>query len=223
MRSGTLVLNFKNYAEALGDGSVRLAKAAEAVSERTGVETVVAPPAPMIALVASAVGLPVFSQSVAGETGEKTTGAVLPEAVKASGARGTILNHSESRLSVSDIGRLVPRLSKLSLQSCLCARSAPESARLAGLGSTYLAVEPPELIGTGVAVSKARPDLISRTARLVRESGYSGKLLCGAGIVTGKDVSRAIELGAQGVMVSSSVVKAKDWELKLEELARSLP
>lgn len=218
----TLIVNFKNYPEVLGEGSVRLAESARRVAEGTGVEIIVAPPTPMIALVAKAVRIPVYSQTVGSEAGDKTTGALLPEAVKASKAMGCMLNHSESRRPVAEIKRLVPRLAGLSLDVCLCAGTEAEASRLARLGTKYLAVEPPELIGSGISVTKARPGLISRTVLSVQRSGYTGKLLCGAGIVTGGDVVRAVELGAEGILVSSSVVKAADWEVKLEELARSL-
>jgi triosephosphate isomerase len=218
----TLILNFKNYPQVLGEGSLRLAESAQRTSKRGGVEVIVAPPTPMLALVASAVDIPVFSQGVGNEEGDKTTGAVLPEAVRGARANGTILNHSESRRPFPEIRRLVPRLSKLSLETCLCARTAAESVRLAKLQTKYLAVEPPELIGSGVAVSRAKPGLITRTVTAVKKSGYRGRLLCGAGIVTGEDVVKAVDLGVEGVLVSSSVVKATDWDSKLDELADSL-
>jgi triosephosphate isomerase len=93
---------------------------------------------------------------------------------------------------------------------------------LARLEPDYIAVEPPELIGSGVAVSKARPGLVSQTVSRVKDTGFRGKILCGAGIVSGGDVKRAVELGADGVLVSSSVVKARNWPSKIEELAHSL-
>jgi triosephosphate isomerase (TIM) len=218
----TLIVNFKNYPQVLGEGSLKLAMAAEQVARAGGVEVIVSPPMPLLGLVAMEVKIPVFSQTVGSQEGDKTTGAVLPEAVKASGARGVILNHSESRRPLPELRRLVPRLTTLSLDVCLCSRTASESARLAGLGTRYLAVEPPELIGSGTAVSKARPGLIRETVSEVRKSGYAGKVLCGAGIVSGEDVRKAVELGAEGVLVSSSVVKASDWDRKLRELAEPL-
>jgi triosephosphate isomerase (TIM) len=219
---GTLIINFKNYPEVLGEGSVRLARAAEGVAVKSGVRVVVAPPAPMLALVAAAVKIPVFSQAVGIQTGEKTTGAVLVEAVKGGGAKGTLLNHSESPVPASQVRQLMPRLRRAGLSVCLCAATEAEAVRLSRLGPEYVAIEPPELIGSGIAVSKARPELVSGAVRRLRRAGYGGGVLCGAGIVTGRDVEMAVELGVDGVLVSSSVVKAQSWHLKIDELARSL-
>ena len=218
----TLILNLKNYPEVLGEGSLRIAKAAQRAALTTGAEVIVAPPGPMVALLVSRVTIPVFSQTVGSETGDKTTGAFLPEAVKATGAKGTLLNHSESSRPLGELERLVPRLRGLSLEVCLCAGTTSKAMTLARLEPNYIAVEPPELIGSGVAVSKARPELVSRTVSKVKQTGFRGKILCGAGIVSGDDVKKAVELGADGVLVSSSVVKAKDWESKIEELVYPL-
>jgi len=218
----TLIVNLKNYPEILGDGSVRLAQAVQRVSDKVRVEAIVAPPTPMLALVASKSKVQVYSQTVGSKSGDKTTGEILPEAVKAAGASGTILNHSESRRSPSELRTLVPRLAGMGMGVCLCSQTAAEAARLASLEPKYLAIEPPELIGSGIAVSKARPELVERTVTGVRRAGYKGQILCGAGIVSGVDVAKAVELGVDGVLVASSVVKAPDWESKVSELARSL-
>jgi len=218
----TLIVNFKNYTEVMGYGSIRLALAIKRVADAVDVEAIAAPPTPMISLVVSKTKVEVYSQSVGSKTGDKTTGAILPEAVKAAGAVGTILNHSESRRTPVELGRLVPRLVSMGMGVCLCAQSSQEAVKLSLLGPRYLAVEPPELIGTGVAVSRAKPELIQRTVSAVKKAGFGGKILCGAGIVGGEDVARAVELGVDGVLVASSVVKADDWESKVRELANSL-
>ena len=217
-----MIVNCKNYPEVLGEGSVRLALAVSKVSQSMNVNAIIAPPTPMLGLVSSMTKARVFSQAVAINTGDKTTGATTPESVKAAGATGTILNHSESRRPPSELSRLVPRVAGLGLEVCLCAQTSQEAARLARLSPAYIAVEPPELIGTGVAVSKARPELIERTVSSVRKAGYAGRILCGAGIVSGEDVEKAVELGSDGVLVASSVVKARDWDAKVSELANSL-
>ena len=219
---GTIIINFKNYPEALGEGAVKLARAVKKVSDELGVAGVAAPPTPMLSRVASESGAKVYSQAVGWEEGDKTTGAVIPAAVKAAGASGTLLNHSEARASPEVLAKLVPRLVAAGLEVCLCAQTSREAAELALLGPKFVAIEPPELIGSGVAVSRARPELVEETVAAVRRAGFNGEILCGAGIVTGEDVEKAVSLGADGVLVASSVVKARDWEAKIRELARSL-
>lgn len=216
----TLIVNCKNYPEVMGEGSVRLAQVLEGISRELGVRGIVSPPTPLLALVASKTQATVFSQDVGTEVGDKTTGAILPEAVKAAGAKGTLLNHSESRKPPEVLAKLVPRLS--GMEVCICAGTSEEAARLSRLRPAYIAVEPPELIGSGVAVSKARPGLIKETVEAVRKTGYGGDILCGAGIVSGDDVKKAVELGSDGVLVASSIVKARDWAVKVRELADSL-
>jgi len=218
----TLIINFKNYPEVLGEGAVSLARAAERASRRISVELIVAPPQPSLGLVAAHTELQVFSQSVSDRGDGASTGSVVVEAVKAAGATGTLLNHSESPIAKGQLESLVPRLKAEGLKVCLCAKTARQAATLSRLGPEYIAVEPPELIGSGVAVSRARPQLLSDTVAKVRGAGYKGRILCGAGITNGSDVERAVELGVQGVLVASSVVKAKDWVTTISELARAL-
>jgi triosephosphate isomerase (TIM) len=217
----TLIVNFKNYAEILGEGSIRLALAVKKVADSVEIEAIVSPPTPMLALVAKS-GVQVYSQTVGSKTGNMTTGEILPEAVKSAGASGTILNHSESKRTPAELRALVPRVANLGMGVCLCAETAEEAVVLVPLAPRYLAIEPPELIGSGVAVSKAKPELVERTVMAVRKAGYAGKVLCGAGIVSSEDVAKAVELGVDGVLVASSVVKAADWESKVRELAGSL-
>jgi len=218
----TLILNFKNYPEVMGEGSVRLAEVAAKVAANSSVEVVVAPPVAMLGVVASRVKIPVFSQSLSDAVGDKTTGANLPESARAAGAVGTLLNHSEARVQVETLKSIIPRARQLGLRVCICANGVDEGAALSRLGSEYVAVEPPELIGSGIAVSKARPEVITRTVEAARAVGYRGAVLCGAGIVDGQDARRAVELGADGILVASSVVRAKDWEAKIADLAHSL-
>ena len=222
MSKPVLLVNFKNYDGVLGEGAVRLALAVQKISKRLEVQFIVAPPGPELSTVAASVELPVFSQTVSDKPSGKSTGAMVPEALKAAGCAGSILNHSESRLSVKTIVAVTPRMRTLGLSACICGENATEVARFSAMKPEFLAVEPPELIGTGVAVSKARPSLLRETAKSVRATGYKGRLLCGAGIVTGDDARASMRFGMDGILVSSSVVLAKSWETKLRELGSAL-
>jgi triosephosphate isomerase len=82
-----------------------------------------------------------------------------------------------------------------------------------------IAVEPPELIGTGIPVSKAKPEIITSTVKLVRKVNSKVTILCGAGISHGEDVAAALKLGTQGVLVASGIVKAKDPYAIMREFA----
>ena len=222
MRPRTFIVNFKNYPEVMGEGSLRLAKAAAGLSWEVGIDVVVAPPTPMLHTIASTVKVPVFAQKAdLGEQG-KSTGATIPESIKAAGCVGSLLNHSESRIPLDVLGRTIERMRSLGLTSCACAETTEEAVEVAALNPEFLAIEPPELIGTGRAVSKARPELLTETAEALVRAEYRGSLLCGAGIVSGDDVAAAIRLGTEGILVASSVVKAHDWPVKLRELGTAM-
>jgi triosephosphate isomerase len=84
-----------------------------------------------------------------------------------------------------------------------------------------VSIEPPELIGSGIAVSKAQPEVITDTVRLVQKVDPKVTILCGAGISTGQDVATALKLGSHGVLVASGIVKAKNPYTMLREFGES--
>jgi len=91
----------------------------------------------------------------------------------------------------------------------VCSNNEATSAAAAALSPAYVAIEPPELIGSGVSVSKANPDIIKRSVEAVRKVNPDVEILTGAGIQSGECVKIALELGTSGVLLASSVVKAK--------------
>ena len=107
------------------------------------------------------------------------------------------------------------------LISCLCTNNPTTSASAAYLCPDIISIEPPELIGTGVAVSKAQPEAVTNTIRLVRKVNNEAVILCGAGISHGEDVAVALKLGTHGVLVASGIVKAKNPYIVLREFADS--
>lgn len=214
-----IVINFKAYAEAYGHRALQLAKEVERVSKELGVCMAVAPQFTDIASVALEVDVPVFAQHIDPIEPGAWTGHVLPEAVKEAGAVGTLINHSERRLLLSDVEAAVARAKQVGLLSLVCTNSPRVSAAAAAVDPWAVAVEPPELIGHGVAVSKAKPGAVLETVELVKGVNPRVVVLCGAGIVRGVDVYAALKLGTKGVLLASGVVKAKDREAVLRDLA----
>ena len=131
-----------------------------------------------------------------------TTGFLIPEIAKSFGARGSFINHSEHRVPPETISHLVERLRRLGVVSVVCARDGKEVSEFAEYEPDYIAIEPPELIGSGRAVSKTKPELIVDSKKeldaVVDRLKSRTKLLCGAGIIDPVDATKAIELGSEG-------------------------
>ena len=212
------LLNLKAYPGHLGADALRIAKLLESLGQELGIATAIAPPVPDLARVAAEVSIPVLAQHVdPGDAGART-GFVPVEAVAAAGARGSLVNHSEHPMPVAGIEEVVRRLTDRRLVAVVCAADVGPAARLAETHPPYLAVEPPELIGGDRAVSTARPEVISGTVERVRAVSAGTRVLCGAGVHDRRDVARALELGSEGVLVSSAVTRAPDAEKALREL-----
>jgi triosephosphate isomerase len=212
-------VNFKTYTESTGKRAVELAKKAEKAAKETGVNIVVAPQFTDICRVVEAVEIPVFAQHIDPIAPGAFTGQVQADAVKEAGVVGTLINHSERQLKLADIDAVVKLAREKDLVSCVCTNNPSVSAAVAYLQPDIISIEPPELIGTGVAVSKAQPEAVTNTIRLVRKVNDHAVILCGAGISHGEDVSVALKLGTQGVLVASGIVKAKDPYIVMREFA----
>jgi len=219
LQTPIIIVNFKTYLEATGKKAVELAELAEKASKKTDVSIAVAPQLVDIAAVAKAVTIPVFAQHIDPIKPGSRTGHVLAEAVKEAGAAGTLINHSERQLKLADIDATIKLAREKGLISCVCVNNPSVSAAAAALKPDIVSIEPPELIGTGVAVSKAQPAVVTDTVKLVRGINADGVILCGAGISSGEDVAVALKLGTQGVLVASGIVKAKDPYMILREFA----
>jgi triosephosphate isomerase len=215
-------VNFKTYSEASGRKAVKLAKTAEKISLETEVCIGLAPQFVDIAPIAGTVSIPVFAQHIDPIAPGSFTGHILPEAIRETGAVGTLINHSERRLKLADIDAIIARARESDLLSVVCANNAAVSAAAAALKPSMIAVEPPELIGTGIPVSKAKPEVVLSTVDLVKRINPDVVILCGAGITSGEDVAAALRLGTEGVLVASGVVKAKDPYKVLLEFAESI-
>lgn len=205
-----IIVNFKTYLESTGKKAVELAKNAEKASKETGVSIVVAPQFVDLAKVAEAVEIPVFAQHIDPIKPGNSTGHILAEAVIEAGAVGTLINHSERQLKLSEIEAIIALSKEKSLISCVCANNPTTSAAIAAMKPDIVSFEPPELIGTGIAVSKAQPQVITNTVNMVRQVNANITILCGAGISQSEDVATALKLGTRGVLVASGIVKAKD-------------
>lgn len=215
------VINCKNYEEIAGDKIIKFVKTAEKVAKKNKVKIAISPPQHLIGVVANS-SLKILAQHIDDSKVGSTTGFVIPELLKKSKVSGSLINHSEHRISSKDIQNLVLKLKELKMMSIVCVKDVAEARKYAKLNPDYIAIEPPELIGSGKAVSTEKPELITKAAEAVKSAKNNTKLLCGAGIVSGDDVAKAIELGSKGILVASGIIKAKNWNNIMSDFAKSM-
>lgn len=217
-----VIVNFKAYAEVDGQKAVDLAKACEEVATETGAAIMVCPPMVELAAVSASVKIPVLSQNVDAKKPGSATGWVTPSMVRACGCFGSLINHSEHKVDPQIVGEAVRMSHDLGLCVIVCADNVESAKQLAVFAPDYIAVEPPELIGGDISVTTADPDIVKNTVNEVHSVNPNIKVLCGAGVKNGKDVATALELGADGVLLASGVVKSSDPRATLRDLVSGL-
>ena len=217
-----IVVNFKTYTEGMGENAVKMAKYCEEVSMDSGVNIIAVPQIPDVYRVACSVKIPVYSQHIDGVGAGSFTGHITADCMKSDGASGTLLNHSERRLLLADIESGIRSAKKSGLKAIVCTNNVAVTVAAATFAPEFVAIEPPELIGSGIPVSKADPDIVSGSVKAVKKIAPGVEVLCGAGISKGEDVAAALELGTVGVLLASGVVKAKDPKAALFDLVKSI-
>jgi triosephosphate isomerase len=217
-----IIVNYKTYERGYGAMALELTKTLEKAAKDSGASVAVAVCAPDIHVIAKECSLPVFAQHIDAVGFGSHTGFILPEAVKDTGAVGTLINHSEHRLKLADIDACVSRAKEAGLATCICSNNLNTSKAASLLNPDFVAVEPPELIGGDISVSKAQPELVRGTVDAVKAVSPGVKVLCGAGVKNGEDVRKALELGSEGVLLASGVVKSKDVQATIRDLISGL-
>jgi len=200
---------------------VAIAEAATDVGAGSSADIAVAPQTARIDAVAEA-GVETWVQHVSPVEHGSHTGSTLAEAVRDAGAVGTLLNHSERRLTLANIDDGLRAAERAGLETIVCANTPDQIAAVAELGPDAVAIEPPELIGTGTPVSQADPDVVRDAVDAAAAVDGDVDVLCGAGISTGADVAAAADLGADGVLLASGVAKADDPRAVLRDLVSSV-
>lgn len=213
-----LIVNFKTYEEATGEKAVELAKAIEKAAIETKKNVAVAVQAADIFRVSSQVKIPVLAEHLDPDLPGSHTGKILAEDIKGNGAVGTLLNHSEDRYRLDVLDATVDRAWKLGLTTIVCANNDEIAESISAFKPDMIAVEPPELIGGDVSISKAKPELITKSLKAV--DGIP--LLVGAGVKTSEDVKVAMKLGAKGILLASGITKAENPYLVTKELLKEL-
>tara|TARA_B100001996_G_C18631677_1_gene582022 strand:+ start:144 stop:842 length:699 start_codon:yes stop_codon:yes gene_type:complete len=217
MNKPLIVVNFKTYETASGESALSLAKEMEQFVNRNYRMIAVVSAFDLSSISTNSDKLEVWSQHLDPVGKGSHTGWLEPDLAIHRGAVGTIINHAEHKVSLEHVKDLMAMLPE-NFPICACAADVDEAIALAKLGPTFIAVEPPELIGGDISVTSADPSIVSNTVAAVKSTNPNVRVLCGAGVKNGADVKKAIELGAEGVLLASGVTKASDVSSVLDDL-----
>ncbi|MFA5259372.1 MAG: triose-phosphate isomerase [Candidatus Pacearchaeota archaeon] len=204
-----IVINLKTYQQ--GKSALKLAKIINKVDKNI----IIGVQANDIYEIKKITKLKLYSQHVDYMMPGRNTGFILPESIKADGAIGTFLNHSEHRISFDIIKKTVTRCKKLNLKTIVFAKDIKEAKKIEKLKPDYIVLEPPELIAGKTSVSEAKPDLIKNISAALNPKT---KFLVGAGIHSNNDLKIAMKFGASGIALSSAITTAKNPEKALRQL-----
>ena len=222
MNTPIVILNYKTYLESSGENALELARALKSASEESGITMVAAPQAADIYRIQDQISLPIFAQHIDPITPGGHTGSNLIETLIEAGISGSLINHSENRMKLADIDEVIQLCKQNDIESCVCTNNIATSKAIATFSPDAVAVEPPELIGTGIPVSQAQPEVVEDSVKGVKSINKKIKVLCGAGISTGDDMKAAMDLGADGVLLASGIVKAENPKEALLDLVIKL-
>lgn len=203
-----------------GEQMLALAKVIDKVATKYDVDVIVTPQYTDIKLLAdNTERIFVFAQHMDPLPVGRGLGSVLPEAVKAAGAVGVMLNHAEKPIDRETLKATIERADEVALGTIVCADTPEDVREIAKMGPNLIVAEPTELIGTG---KTSDANYVVDTIKAVEEINPDIMVLQGAGISNGQDVYNTIKLGAQATGSTSGIIKAQDPYAMVEEMLFNL-
>ncbi|MCL4397312.1 triose-phosphate isomerase [Candidatus Parvarchaeota archaeon] len=222
----TLIINYKAYKEAFTNG-LDIAKYSDELAKTSDVSIIVSPPFTLLRDIAK------ISKTIAQGVNEVDPGAFTGHVtwfeLKQAGVAGTLLNHSENRCTSSKNGPVDYVALKMAVDKCaasgmgffVCVQNLEEAREVLKIKPTGIAYEPPELIGGNVSVSNSKPEIVKEFCTLVKQNSESLALI-GAGVKGKEDAEKSIELGSDGLLVASGILKTDDYKSVINDLVKGL-
>lgn len=140
---------------------------------------------------------------------------VLPEAIKAAGAKGVMLNHCEKPMTLPAIKKTIERANELDLFTFACADSITEAKAIAQFHPDIINPEPSELIGTDEASDMS---YVKETLKVIKDMFPDILVEQAAGITTGGQIYDFIMAGNDAAGSASGILKSPDPYALLDEM-----
>lgn len=214
-----VLINFKTYPEAIGQKGIELAKQLAKVKLKK-YQIAIAPSLLNVKEVCQKTKINIYAQHADPVTVGSHTGHISLKELKEMGVKGVILNHSERKRPYSVLKETVKICKELHLKTIICAPDTSDIKEFSRLKPGYIAYEPKELIGGNMSVTSAKPKIIEKAVKVLKKKDSKIKLLVGAGVHSGEDLRKAVELGASGVLIGHAVPKARNPGKFLKEMIK---
>jgi len=213
-------VNFKSYV--WGRKALELSRTVNKIAKETDTYLYVMPQLIDVPVITREVEIPVFAPYMDALKPGRGTGFILPEAVKEAGAAGVFFNHTERKLSLTRIENTIQRARELDLISIVACDTPNAAGALAMLKPDIIVPEPPHLIGTLRSVVKEQENFAIQSVNMIKKTDKDIYVLLGGGVATEEDVTKIIELGADGTGAARAICESKDPYKLLIKLVKAL-
>ena len=157
----------------------------------------------------------IFGQHIDPIATGPTTGKILPEALRAAGAVGTMINHPENQMIFSDVQKAIGRAHECDLDTLAFAQTLEQAVSLAWMGTDMVMVEEPQFIASNTILDSSYIKEVTDAAVKVKKDIL---VLQGAGIKSGMDVQNVISQGVLGTGSSSGIFRSDNPQNMIIEM-----
>ena len=214
IRTPYFEIGVKNYI--FGDEVLELAKAADAMAEKYDVDILfIAPCVEIRRLAEQTKNLILLAPYMDTLRPGRGMADILPEALKAAGARGVVVNHCEKPMSLPQIKKTIDRANELDLLTFACADSIAEAKAIAELHPDIINPEPTDIIGSGTASDMG---YVMESIRAIKAIDPDIMVEQAAGITNGQQVYDFMMAGSEAAGSASGIMNAEDRFAVMEEM-----
>ena len=215
IRTPYFEIGTKNYI--YGDTVLEYAKAADEAAEKYDIDVLFITPAVEIRrVVENTKHLIVLAPYMDTLRPGRGMADILPEALKAAGAKGVVINHCEKPMSLPQMKKTIDRARELDFLVFACADTLEEAKAIAQLHPDIINPEPSAIIGGGNGVSPM--DYVKDSIRVIKEIYPDILVEQAAGITNGQQVYDFIMAGSEAAGAASGIMNAKDPIAMIDEM-----
>lgn len=208
IRTPYFEIGTKNYI--YGDTVLEYAKAADAAAEKYDIDVLFITPAVEIRrVVENTRRLIVLAPYMDTLRPGRGMADILPEGLKAAGAKGVVINHCEKPMSLPAMKATIDRARELDFLVFACADTVDEAKAIAQLHPDIINPEPTELIG-GAGGSVSDMGYVREMLREIKAIDPNIMVEQAAGITNGQQVYDFIMAGSEAAGAASGIMNAAD-------------